>query len=103
MANESVTLIREAEQQAQRMVEDAHEQANEAIAAAHKLAKKQREEMIAAAKAAAQEALESSQEDGRRFAEDEAVKQEAHCAKVRAEAEKKRAAAIKLVIDRITG
>lgn len=103
MAMDSVERIREAEQAAQRLLGEAHAKAQEIITEAQKKAKEQREEMLSAARAAADEALELSRENGKKLLEDDGRKYEEQCERVRAEAEKKRGEAIKLVIDRITG
>lgn len=103
MAMDSVELIREAEQKAQKLVSDAYAQAQDIISEAHAAAKRQREEMLSAARQAADEALEVSREEGRRQQESDEIGYGDRCRAVREDADKKREAAIKLVIDRITG
>jgi len=102
MAKDSIELIREAEIQAQELVAKATAEAERIVAQAHITAQEQYAETVSSAKQAAQEALEASREEGARMAKEDEKKYEEQCNAVRAAAEKKRDAAIGLVIKRIT-
>ena len=103
MAMDSVKRIRDAEQAAQKLLGEAHAKAQEIITDAQKKAKEQRDEMLSGAKTAADEAIVISREDGKKLLENDGRKYEEQCERVRAEADRKREDAIRLVIDRITG
>lgn len=102
MAKDSISLIRQAEQQAQELIDKATAEAESIISQARIQAAEQSAEMITSAKKAAQNALDASREEGRRLAENDIGGYEERCRAVRAAAKARQSEAAELVIRRIT-
>lgn len=102
MAKESIERIRQAEYQAQQTVNDARRQAESIIAQAREQAERLIEESCAGAREAAEETIAAAREDGAAFSERSEEESREECLRIKKNAEKKRSAAIELVLRHIT-
>ncbi len=102
MAKDSVDRVREAEQQAQQMVNDARSKAAQMIEDAKKRAQRQYDESIKAAAAAADDTIATAKSDGQRLCDEELIRHRAESEQLRKNADKKRTQAVELVLRQIT-
>lgn len=103
MAMDSVELVRDAEQRAQQLVADARREAAGLINAARAEGRRQHDETMAGAQAAAKDTLESARIDGIKRRETDKKAGAEQGAQLKKQAEARREQAVRAVLSAITG